>query len=315
MNSRLNLREWGARVVLQRLAKLERELVRLETHPDADSIHDSRVAGRRLRAALRHLEDEFRRGDAERLREEVARVAALLGEIRDLDILMESLAPEARRPRSPFQTLLASLARRRARILQRVAPAAQVLGRRLSWWQGRLTATPGLAKKTAPKKGASVAEHFHKIYPKLVRRYFRKGGKLARRQAGPEELHRFRIRSKRLRYVTELYADLAPDHLRGTLRELRGIQELLGSMQDQSMIVAYFERRLMDVRTPQRQTEYMRVLHRARMRQSFFREQFFRRWARLEAQRTEKRWLAIQTKRDNGPRGTEGTDKKKQAQE
>jgi CHAD domain-containing protein len=291
MNSKLKLREWSARVVLQRLAKLEQELVRLETRPDADSIHDSRVAGRRLRAALRHVEDEFRRGDAERLREEVARVAGMLGEIRDLDILMESLAPEARRPRSPFQTLLASLARRRARILQRVAPAAQVLGRRLLWWQGRLTE---LAKATAPKKGASVGEHFHKIYPRLVRRYFRKGSKLARRQAGPEELHRFRIRTKRLRYVAELYADLAPDHLRGTLRELRGIQEVLGSMQDQSMIVAYFERRLMDVRTPQRQTEYMRVLHRARMRQSLFREQFFRRWARLESQHTEKRWLATQ---------------------
>jgi CHAD domain-containing protein len=288
MNSKLDLREWGARVVLKRLAKLEQELVRLETQPDADSIHDSRVAGRRLRAALRHLEDEFRRGDAERLREEVALVAALLGEIRDLDILMQSLAQEARRPRSPFQLLLASLARRRARILARVAPAAQTLGRRLLWWQGRLSPLPG---KVAAK-GPSVADHFHKIYPKLVRRYFRKGGKLVRRQAGPEELHRFRIRTKRLRYVTELYADLAPDHLRATLRELRGVQEVLGSMQDQSMIVAYFERRLMDVRTPQRQTEYMRVLHRARMRQSFFREQFFRRWTRMEGLHTEKRWLA-----------------------
>ena len=290
MNSKLKLREWGARVVLKRLTKLEQELIRLETRPDADSIHDSRVAGRRLRAALRHLEDQFRRGDAERLREEVARVAAVLGKIRDLDILMVSLAPEARRPRSPFQTLLGSLARRRSRILERVAPAAQVLGRRLAWWQGRLTAMPA----AAPVKGVAVGEHFNKIYPKLVRRYFRKGGKLVRRQAGPEELHRFRIRTKRLRYVTELYADLSADHLRGTLRELRGIQEVLGSMQDQSMIVAYFERRLMDVRTPQRQTEYMRVLHRARMRQSFFREQFFRRWTRLEAQHVEKRWLATE---------------------
>jgi CHAD domain-containing protein len=290
MNSRLKLREWGARVVLKRLAKLEQELERLHVHPDADSIHDSRVASRRLRAALRHLDAEFRSGDAERLREEVARVAAMLGEIRDLDILAASLAPEARRPQSPFQTLLASLARRRARILVRVAPAAQVLGRRLLWWQGRLSPTAA----AAAKKGPTVGEHFHKIYPKLVRRYFRKGGKLARRQAGPEELHRFRIRTKRLRYVTELYADLAPDHLRGTLRELRGVQEVLGGMQDQSMIVAYFERRLMDVRTPQRQTEYMRVLHRARMRQSFFREQFFRRWTRLEAQHSEKRWLTVQ---------------------
>ena len=130
-----------------------------------------------------------------------------------------------------------------------------------------------------------------RIYAKLLRRYFRRGRKLVRRQAGPEELHRFRIRTKRLRYVIELYAGRTAA-LADALRELREIQSVLGSMQDQTMIIAYFERRLMDVRTPQRQTEYMRVLHRARMRQSAFRTSFFRRWARLESVGTERRWLA-----------------------
>ncbi len=289
MNSRIKLRDWSARVVEQRLAKLERELARLEKTPDADAIHDTRVASRRLRSALRHLEDEFREGEADRLREEVSRVASMLGEIRDLDILMLSLAPEARRPRSPFPALLQSLDRRRARVLLNVAPAALVLGKRLAWWQGRW-AVAGVAEETS-ERSPTVAAHFEKIYPKIVRRYFNKGAKLARRQAGPDELHRFRIRSKRLRYVAELYAGLAPA-LRPALRELRSIQEVLGSMQDQSMIVEYFERRLMDVRTPQRQTEYMRVLHRARMKQAFFRQQFFRRWERLEQSGGEKRWLA-----------------------
>jgi CHAD domain-containing protein len=86
------IKNWAHRLVLARISKIEKELDRLARGPHADSIHDTRVAGRRLRAALRHLEDAFRPGDAERLRDEVARVAKVLGEIRDLDILMQGLA-------------------------------------------------------------------------------------------------------------------------------------------------------------------------------------------------------------------------------
>lgn len=286
MNSRLSVREWGRRAVLRRLAVLERELKRLQRRPDADSIHDTRVAGRRLRASLRHLEGEFHAGQAQRLRNEVAQVARLLGEIRDLDILVENLAPEARRAASPFQTLLTSHARRRARLLATVAPAARALSERLEWWSVRWSAT------IRAGEGSPIVENFPKTYPPLIERYFRRGRKLVRRKAGPEELHRFRIRTKRIRYITEIYEELAPRTLRAALREFRMIQGILGDMQDQSMVIAYFERRLMDVRTPRRQTEYMRVLHRARVRQAFFRESFFRRWTRLEAGRAEKRWLA-----------------------
>ena len=294
MKSDSSLTAWGRRVILGRLARLEKELVRLQQHPDADSIHDTRVAARRLRAALRHLEDVLRPGNAQSMRDEIARLR-VLGDIRDIDIIAQSLAPEARRPRSPFQTLLASFARRRLRTLERVAPAAAVLVLKLARWNGRIEATPGA------DTSRTVREEFHKIYPKLLRRYFRRGRKLVHRQAGAEELHRFRIRTKRMRYVTELYDGTNPA-IHATLREIitmsREIQEILGNLQDQSMIVAYFERRLMDVRTPQRQTEYMRVLHRARMRQTHFREAFFRRWARLESMSIEKRWLTIVEKPD-----------------
>ncbi len=277
----VDAKHWNQNLVLTRISKIEKELLRLAKIADADSIHDTRVAGRRLGAALRHLEDSFRPGDAQRLRDEVGRVGKMLGQIRDLDILMQSLAPEARRAKSPFQTLLASLAKRRERTIAKVSPAATLLTRRLAWWRGRL--------ETSPPKPVDPAD-FPRVYSKLVRRYFRRGRKLVRRQAGPEELHRFRIRTKRLRYIVELYSGRRVA-LREPLKELREIQGILGNMQDQSMIVAYFEKRLMDVRTPQRQTEYMRVLHRARMRQTAFRASFFRRWGRLESQGTERKWL------------------------
>src|SRR5258706_251915 len=128
----------------------------------------------------------------------------------------------------------------------------------------------------------TVQANCRRVLPRLLRRYFRAGRRLAGGTSDYKELHRFRIRTKRVRYVLELYAEVFPRPLRGALAEFRRIQSVLGRIQDQTMVIAYFEERLLHVRTPARQTEYLRVLHRARMRQNAYRLLFFRRWRHLE---------------------------------
>ena len=136
----------------------------------------------------------------------------------------------------------------------------------------------------------SVQANCRRVLPRLLRRYFREGRRLLRRNPDFSELHRFRIRTKRVRYVLELYAEVYPRPLRGALAEFRAIQSALGKIQDQTMVIEYFEERLMHVRTPGRQTEYLRVLHRARVRQSAYRSAFYQRWRKLE-HRHFQRWL------------------------
>lgn len=136
----------------------------------------------------------------------------------------------------------------------------------------------------------TVQANCRRVLPRLLRRYFRTGRRLARGNPDFGDLHQFRIRTKRVRYVIELYAEVFPRPLRGALREFRGIQSILGKIQDQTMVIAYFEERLMHVRTTGRQTEYLRVLHRARVRQAAYRLAFFRRWRQLE-HRHFQRWL------------------------
>ena len=138
----------------------------------------------------------------------------------------------------------------------------------------------------------SVEINFRRVMPRLVRRYFRIGRRLVRSLPSNQQLHEFRIRTKRIRYLTEVYRELYPRAFGNALTEYRGIQQILGALQDQVMVANYFERRLMRVRTPARQVEYLRVLHRARMRQNSLRNAFFRRWARLERTGFEKKLLA-----------------------
>ncbi len=138
----------------------------------------------------------------------------------------------------------------------------------------------------------SVVANFRRVLPRLLRRYFRQGRRLTKSRPAIPELHRFRIRTKRIRYITELYAELFPGALLRALAQFRGFQQILGSLQDQSMVAANFERSLTRVRASTRQAEYLRVLHRARRRQDSLRDTFLRRWTRLERSGFEKRLLA-----------------------
>ncbi len=135
---RQTLRVWTRSAVQARLLRLEQELGRLLASTNAETIHDTRVAGRRLRATLRHLEPCLPAHAARQLRGVTGRVAKLLGEVRDLDILIENLAVDARRPRSPFAILVRRMTAQRERLLARAMPEAMSLRGRLPAWSGRL---------------------------------------------------------------------------------------------------------------------------------------------------------------------------------
>jgi CHAD domain-containing protein len=129
---------WALEVVRRRLAVFARELRRLERSPDPDAIHDVRVASRRLRAALRHLEPCFRKRDARSLRDAARKVARLLGEARDLDIMLENLARDAARKGSPLARLAVRLRTQRNERLRQALPEARWLRGLLPGWKERL---------------------------------------------------------------------------------------------------------------------------------------------------------------------------------
>ena len=58
-------------------------------------MHDMRVAVRRLRSLLRTAEPMLDRGWVEALRAELDWLAGRLGDVRDLDVMIEHLADEA----------------------------------------------------------------------------------------------------------------------------------------------------------------------------------------------------------------------------
>lgn len=90
------------------------------------------------------------------------------------------------------------------------------------------------------KKGAgirwnparSAADNAAEKLPQLVAAYFSAGRKMTAEPALPDELHQFRIRSKRLRYTLELFRPCYGPVMDRRLESLRRIQQCLGEMND-----------------------------------------------------------------------------------
>ncbi len=115
----------------RRVAVLAGELRRLVRRAGPDEIHDVRVASRRLRAALRHWRPCFSAAGVRDMNAAVRQLASLLGESRDLDILLENL--RAYPPRSPalMAEVERDIRRRRREAMRQALPEARLLRKQL----------------------------------------------------------------------------------------------------------------------------------------------------------------------------------------
>ncbi|NOY55150.1 MAG: CHAD domain-containing protein [Actinobacteria bacterium] len=169
---------------------------------DPESIHQARVATRRLRSDLRTF-GPLLEGSARALRRDLKPLAAALGEVRDRDVFMHWVADNMEvldeTDQLVAEALLGAFGRRREEGLVRLHVYLETfegLAERLTAW----ACSPPL-KAEADRRG-------RKVMPPLVRRRWN-CLKSAVREPGPKDgaaLHRIRVLTKRVRYGAELVA-------------------------------------------------------------------------------------------------------------
>jgi len=79
---------------------------------------------------------------------------------------------------------------------------------------------------------ASAAANARAQLPALLTAYFESGRKLLAKQPSQEALHRFRLKTKRIRYTLELFRSCYGPGLDQRLSAMRGIQTVLGEIND-----------------------------------------------------------------------------------
>jgi triphosphatase len=220
---------------------------------DPEEVHDMRVAGRRLRAAISLFRDALP-VRMQRLRDELKWVGGLLGEVRDLDVQLEQVrawfADLSNEDRAALAPLPAALERRRGEARARLLH--QLDSRRFERLTGGMSGLlrHGPLRRSRPSRTPALV-----AAPDLIRwrsRKFRKLGDRLGAHSSPEDLHALRIRGKRLRYAVEFLAPLYPKRSERLVKRLVAVQDHLGELQDAQVAMADLEELVAEADLPPR---------------------------------------------------------------
>jgi len=228
--------------------------IRLGGGDDAEAVHQTRVATRRLRSDLKTFAPVVDPVWLSHTRADLKWIADSLGAVRDIDVLAGHLEsemghappPDAR----PFGEIHLELSRRRA------AAHADLLedmsGERYLTLLDRLHASsespPFIGTdSSASKSGSGLRpdDPAREVLPALVRRPWRKLRKAVRHVGAhptDQELHRIRIRAKRLRYAAESAAPIVGKPAKRMAAAVESLQTVLGDHHDAVTAEDWFRR-------------------------------------------------------------------------
>jgi CHAD domain-containing protein len=106
-------------------------------------------------------------------------------------------------------------------------------------------------------------QHARRVLPALVREYFNAGRKLDP-HSGAKAMHRFRLKTKQIRYTLEAFVPLYGSELESRIARLRPIQNALGDLNDCEVLRAEMDERLsrevrkyLDKRSEEKREEFL----------------------------------------------------------
>jgi CHAD domain-containing protein len=222
-------------LIRQRVAALRRALPAAKDG-DVKSLHQARVATRRLRAAL--VLGSGRKAD--KVTRSVRRLTRLLGPARELDVsllILDELERGGDVPRAAIDRLRVSIAEERRRLQEQVRERIDEFDIQKVRKLAIAVARKGGNERT-PRNAEAVA-----LARDRTARRARRLSAAIEHAAGmylPDRLHNVRIAIKKLRYTLELDAGSRDGRPRNAaaLRTLRNMQDLLGRMHDLEVLIA-----------------------------------------------------------------------------
>lgn len=243
VNAEETMAEAGRKILLADFIRMLENEAGSRDGGDIEHVHDMRVATRRMRSALRLLNEFFRPKAVRAIERPLRRTARALGTVRDLDVMIDNLekAKEGLEP-----TAQESLAVMIERLDAERVTGRAVLNRTLDKGEYRhfvddyakFVTTPGMGAKKVdleshvPWQVRHLLPIFIYNHVAQVRAYDN-----VLDEADALTLHALRIEIKRLRYVVTFFSDVLGASIGDYISELKGLQDHLGTMND--LHVAY----------------------------------------------------------------------------
>jgi CHAD domain-containing protein len=256
-------------------SRLRKQLREIERHDpgtrlgrDPESVHDMRVGVRRLRALLR-AGKTLVATDTSDLDGRLKHLGRVLGEVRDLDVLLERLEEEAaelggedaKRGQSLLRALRSQRSRNRRRLIDYL---------RSGEYLSLLDDTEQTIDRLEPSGADSSLDD-------LAAKAFAKVSKAVRElpdDPADEELHAVRKKGKRARYAGELAGR------KKSVRRAKKLQDVLGEHQD-AVVAAHQLRELADGAPPEQAVAAGRLVERESERRAEARAAWPKAWKKL----------------------------------
>lgn len=264
---------------------------------EPECLHDMRVATRRLRAALKVFGAALPPKRTAAFEAHLAWISDALGKVRDLDVHLEAFDEEASnvtaesRPALELYRALLTRQRTRARREMLRALSSRRYARLVGGLAAFLSAGPpkrpraALARRPADRAAAAVIRNrFDSVTD---------SGASVTPESPDAELHRLRIRCKRLRYACECFVDLYGKPVRRFARRVARLQGVLGDHQDAVTARETLAALTRSAAVPRRQArEFALALGQLTQwhtqRAAVAREEFFRRWRKFTRKKTRR---------------------------
>ena len=202
---------------------------------DEVSVHQARVASRRLREALPVLGATADDEALDRAERRVRRITRALGPVRELDVTLSLLAElEATgvAPKRAIARVRKAVAEERMK--RRRAMLAEIKPSRLEKLRKRLVK---VAAPETRKEQTRTAIHEAEIKAAERARKLREAIADAGSIYLADRLHRVRIEAKKLRYALEIHRELSQSRSTARLNRLKHQQDLLGRVHDFEVLI------------------------------------------------------------------------------
>jgi len=226
----------GRKVLRMHLARMLAFEAGTRAGDDPEDLHKMRVATRRMRAAWRVFDGAYRPKVQRRYVRELRSIARVLGDVRDIDVLLEDLERYIGDLPTPGRDAVEPLraAWRRQRELARARLMAKLDSKSYREFVDDyldFTESPGeaeiltplgrpsLVRDTAGSRILSAYEHV-RAYDTIIT------------WADVRTLHALRIEAKRLRYTLEYFSEVLPVSSRKLIVQVTEMQDHLGLMND-----------------------------------------------------------------------------------
>jgi CHAD domain-containing protein len=279
--------------LLARLTRLEEEWAHCAEQSDAESVHDLRVAIRRLGEPLRLFKGLFRKRQRKQVRAELKLNLSLAARMRDADIAREMFAL-ANIALSPELALHLSNERAIAEAALRASLAAGMgsgFGKR---WRETLrlhdasvgfsdmSGSTSLRKPSGKRRDLwrateTTAANVRRVLPRLLDQFCEAGERLEHGSSEPTTLHKLRLKGKHLRYALELFRPVYGRRMDDLIVHFKDTQTRLGDINDATATTEWLKDQGVH-HTPEAQQLQVFLHHRAQTLSLRFLEYWRDRW-------------------------------------